>query len=163
MVGLGMKLTLTGKKAIVGGGSRGIGRAIADAFAEAGGDVAICARSEHGLRVAEAELRQHGGLAFGVLCDLGDPLAPTQFVERAASALGGIDILVNNVSGLGLGDDENGWLTNINLDLLATVRATRAATPFIEKAGGGAIINICPSLDSKECRGRCHMPPSRRP
>jgi 3-oxoacyl-[acyl-carrier protein] reductase len=137
-----MKIALEGKKAIVAGGSRGIGRAIADAFAQAGANVAICARDTNGLKTAEAELRRHGGVVFGMPCDLGDPPAAPRFVKDAGSALGGIHILVNNASGFGLSDDDDGWSASINIDLLATVRATRAALPFIEKSGGGAIINV---------------------
>ena len=75
-------------------------------------------------------------------CDLGEASAAASFVTGAAAALDGIDILINNASGLGVKDDESGWLASINVDLMATVRATQAATPFMEKAGGGIIINI---------------------
>jgi 3-oxoacyl-[acyl-carrier protein] reductase len=75
-------------------------------------------------------------------CDLGEASAAATFVTGAASALDGIDILINNASGIGVKDDESGWLASINVDLMATVRATQAAIPFMEKAGGGAIINI---------------------
>src|SRR5262245_43113201 len=98
-----MKIALEGKNAIVAGGSRGIGRAIADAFAQAGANVAVCARDTNGLKTAEAELRRHGGVVFGIACDLGDPTAVGHFVKDAGTALGGINILVNNASGLALG------------------------------------------------------------
>jgi 3-oxoacyl-[acyl-carrier protein] reductase len=75
-------------------------------------------------------------------CDLGDALAPASFVTGAAGALGGIDILINNASVFAVRNDESGWLGSINVDLMATVRATQAAIPFMEKAGGGVIINI---------------------
>jgi len=135
-------ISFAGRKVIVTGGSRGIGRSIALAFAENGADLAVCARGGEGLKAVEAELRHHGGTAVGLACDLADGPAVARFVADAASALGGVDILVNNASGLGLTDDEDGWLASINVDLLATVRATRAAVPFMEKTGGGAIINI---------------------
>ncbi|MBN9259551.1 MAG: SDR family oxidoreductase, partial [Hyphomicrobium sp.] len=64
------------------------------------------------------------------------------YVENAATTLGGIDILVNNASGFGATDDEAGWAASLNIDVLATVRASHAAIPHIEKAGGGAIVNI---------------------
>jgi 3-oxoacyl-[acyl-carrier protein] reductase len=137
-----MQISFAGKKVVVTGGSRGIGRSIAGAFAAEGAHVAICARGAEGLETAELELRQHGGKVFGMACDLGDGLAVTRYVTEAASALDGIDILINNASGIGMKDDESGWLASINVDLMATVRATRTAMPFIEKAGGGAIINI---------------------
>ena len=136
-----MEISFKGKKVVVGGASRGIGRSIALAFAGAGADVAICARGAEGLRAAEAELRQHGTKVFGRACDLGDEFQVTGFVNDAAKALGGIDILVNNASGLGMKDDESGWATSVNVDLLGTARATRAAIPFLEQAQG-SIINI---------------------
>ena len=77
-----------------------------------------------------------------MVCDLADAAAVMRFVTEAASALGGIDTLVNNASGMGLDDDEAGWLAGINVDLLAAVRASRTAVPIMDRAGGGAIINI---------------------
>ena len=79
---------------------------------------------------------------FSVPCDLGEASAPARFVTDAAKALDGLDILINNASGVGVKDDEGGWHASINVDLLATVRATQAAVPLMEKAGGGVIINI---------------------
>lgn len=136
-----MQISFKGKKAVVAGGSRGIGRSIALAFAAGGADVAICARGAEGVKAAEAELRRHGSKVFGMACDLGNGAAVTRYVGEAASALGGIDILVNNASGFGMKDDEAGWRASIDIDLLATVRATQAAVPIMEK-GGGAIVNI---------------------
>lgn len=137
-----MQISFKGKRIVVAGGSRGIGRSIALAFAEAGADVAICARGAEGVEAAVAELRRHGGTVFGMPCDLGDAEAVARFAPEAARAVGGIDVLVNNASGAGMKDDESGWLASINVDLLAAVRATRAAMPFLEQSGGGAIINI---------------------
>ena len=136
-----MQISFKGKKAVVAGGSRGIGRAIALAFAADGADVAICARGADGVKAAEAELKRYGGRAFGMACDLSDGAAVTRYINEAANALGGIDILVNNASGFGMKDDESGWLASVDIDLMATVRATQAAVPFLEK-DGGAIINI---------------------
>lgn len=137
-----MQISVKGRKVLVTGGSRGIGRSIALAFAAQGGDVAICARGAEGLDAAMVELKRHGGKAFGMPCDLAEASAAARFVTEAAQALDGIDILVNNASGLGVKDDESGWRASIDVDLMATVRATRAAIPFMEKAGGGVIINI---------------------
>ena len=139
---MAVNVSFAGKKAVVTGGSRGIGRSIALAFAGNGANLAICARGGDGLRSAEVELREHGGTVFAMACDVGDGPALTRFIEAAAGALGGIDILVNNASGVGLSDDEEGWLASINIDLMATVRASRAAVPFMERAGGGSIVNI---------------------
>lgn len=136
-----MEISFKGKKVVVGGGSRGIGRSIALAFAGSGADVAICARGPDGLKVAEAELRQHGTKIFTMACDLGDEPQVTGYVNEAAKALGGIDVLVNNASGIGMKDDESGWAASVNVDLFATARATRTAIPFLEQSQG-SIVNI---------------------
>jgi 3-oxoacyl-[acyl-carrier protein] reductase len=137
-----MNIDLSGKRAVVAGGSRGIGRAIALAFAEAGAHVSICARGPEALAKARDEIAAHGHIAHAASCDLADAAAVPRYIEAAAAALGGIDILVNNASGFGVSDDEAGWEKSISVDLLATVRATRAALPYLEKSEGGAIINI---------------------
>ena len=136
-----MKIELQGKNALIAGGSRGIGRSIALAFAEAGANVSICARGEASLRGCEAELKRFGHKVHAATCDLGDGAAVTAYVKAAAEALGGIDVLVNNASGFGASDDEAGWAASINVDLMATVRASYAALPFLEKSKGN-IINI---------------------
>jgi 3-oxoacyl-[acyl-carrier protein] reductase len=136
-----MEISFRGKKVVVGGGSRGIGRSIALAFAAEGADVAICARGPEGLEAAEAQLREHGAKVFGMSCDLGDESQVARYVNEAANALGGINVLINNASGVGVKDDESGWLASIDVDLLGTVRATRAAIPHLEKTKGN-IINI---------------------
>ena len=137
-----MNIDLGGRRAVVTGGSRGIGRAIALAFAAAGAGVSICARGAEALAAARDEIARHGGIAHAGVCDLADPAAVADYVESAAAALGGIDILVNNASGFGTTDDEAGWAVSVSVDLLATVRATRAALPYLEKSGSGAILNI---------------------
>ena len=136
-----MKIELQGRNAIVAGGSRGIGRSIALAFAEAGANVSICARGEASLRATETELRRFGHKVHATTCDLGDGPAVTAYVKSAAEALGGIDSLVNNASGFGASDDEAGWAASINVDLMATVRASYAAIPHLEKSRG-SILNI---------------------
>lgn len=137
-----MQISLAGKRAVVTGGSRGIGRSIALAFAEAGAAVSICARGRVALESTAAEIAAHGVKAHAAECDLADKDAVARYVAAAAEALGGIDILVNNASGFGATDDEAGWARSIDIDVMATVRASHAAIPFIEQAGGGAILNI---------------------
>jgi 3-oxoacyl-[acyl-carrier protein] reductase len=137
-----MNISLEGKRAIVAGGSRGIGRSIALTLAAAGANVSICARGIEGLKAAAADIGKHGGKIHWGACDLGDASSITRYVADAAGALGGIDILVNNASGFGMTDDEAGWEASLGIDLLATIRASHAAVPYIEKAGGGAIVNI---------------------
>jgi len=137
-----MNIDLAGKRAIVAGGSRGIGRAIALAFAEAGARVSICARGAERLAATRDEIAQHGGQAHSDVCDLADEMAVPRYIEEAAAALGGVDILVNNASGFGASDDEKGWAVSVSVDLMATVRAIRTALPHLEKSGSGAILNI---------------------
>ncbi len=137
-----MHFDFKGKRAVVCGGSRGIGRAIAEALARDGAAVSICARGADGLKAATDELSRHGGRVHFGACDLADGPAVTRYVGDAAAALGGLDILVNNASGFGMKDDESGWAAGINVDLMATVRASHAAIPHLEAAGGGAIVNI---------------------
>ena len=137
-----MNLSFSGKNAVVTGASRGIGRAIALGFAGCGANVSICARGAEALKKTEVELREKGTKAHAAVCDLADGPAVTRYVNEAAAALGGIDVLVNNASGFGHTDDEAGWRVSIDVDLMASVRASNAALPFLEQAGGGSIIHI---------------------
>ena len=137
-----MGISFAGKNVVVAGGSRGIGRSIALGFAAAGANVSICARGADALAIAEAELRAQGALMHAAVCDLADGAAVTRYVNEAAEALGGIDVLVNNASGFGGTDDEAGWRVSIDVDLMASVRASQTALPFLERAGGGSIIHI---------------------
>jgi NAD(P)-dependent dehydrogenase (short-subunit alcohol dehydrogenase family) len=137
-----MEISFAGKNVVVAGGSRGIGRSIALGFAAAGANVSICARGAAGLAQAETELKRHGRTVHTASCDLADGEAVRRYVSAAGEALGAIDVLVNNASGYGQGDDEAGWTASVNVDLMASVRATRAALPFLERAGGGSIVYI---------------------
>ena len=134
-----MKLELQSSNTLVAGGSRGIGRSIALAFAAAGANVAICARGETALRQTEAELAKLGVKTHASVCDLSDGAAVARWVNDAASALGGVDVLVNNASGFGTSDDEAGWAASINVDLLAAVRASHAALPWLERSQGSIL------------------------
>lgn len=137
-----MQISFKSKRAVVCGGSRGIGRSIALALAEGGAAVSICARGAEGLQKAATELGRFGQKVHSAPCDLAEATAIERYIADAAAALGGIDILINNASGFGMKDDEAGWAAGLNIDLMATVRASRAAIPHMEKAGGGAIVNI---------------------
>lgn len=134
-----MKIELTGRRALVAGASRGIGLAIARAFAEAGADVAICARSQGSLDEAASILRASGRRISARACDLSQETQVRAWVDAAAGDLGGIDILVNNASGFGRTDDEAGWTASLQIDLLAAVRASQSALPYLEKQGGSII------------------------
>jgi 3-oxoacyl-[acyl-carrier protein] reductase len=137
-----MDLGLKGKVAIVTGGSRGIGRSIALGLAAEGCHVAICARGEGKLRETEAEIRAAGVKALAVSLDVTDGSALEAFVEQTARELGRVDALVNNAGGNVQGEDDEAWLKAIDLNLMAAVRATRAAVPHMRAQGGGAIVNI---------------------
>jgi 3-oxoacyl-[acyl-carrier protein] reductase len=137
-----MQISVKGKRAVVAGGSRGIGRSIALALAEAGAAISICARGRGPLDKTSAEIAARGVKTHAGVCDLADKDAIATYIAAAADSLGGIDILVNNASGFGSTDDEDGWARSLDIDVMATVRASRAAIPFIERAGGGAILNI---------------------
>jgi len=90
---------------------------------------------------ARAEIAAHGGTAHAAVCDLADAGQIAGYIAAAAAALGGIDVLVNNASGVGIGDDDPAWQVGFSVDLLATVRASHAALPHLEK-NGGAIVNV---------------------
>lgn len=134
-----MKIDLTGRRALVAGASRGIGLAIAAAFADAGADVAICARQQSSLDEAANALKRTGRRISARACDLSQEAQVRSWVEAAAADLGGIDILVNNASGFGRTDDEAGWTASLQIDLLAAVRASQTALPHLEKQGGSIL------------------------
>jgi 3-oxoacyl-[acyl-carrier protein] reductase len=130
-----------GKRVLVAGGSKGIGRAIALGFAARGAAVSICARGPAALEATRAEIAAQGVSAHAVSADLADGAAVTGWVEAAAAALGGVDVLVNNASGFGARDTEEDWAKGLNVDVMATVRASRAAAPFL-RAARGCIVNV---------------------
>ena len=133
-------MDFTGKRVIVMGGSRGIGRSIALGFAAAGAAVSICARSARPLEAARAEIEALGTPAHAAPCDLADADAIARYVPMAAAALGGLDVLVNNASGFGQTDDEAGWAASLAVDVMAVVRGSHAAIPLL--GTGSSIINI---------------------
>lgn len=134
-----MKIDLTGRRALIAGGSRGIGLAIARSFANAGADVAICARGGESLEAAADSLKAPGRRVSARACDLSLADAVRGWVEAAAQDLGGIDILVNNASAFGRTDDEAGWAASMQVDLMAPVRASHAALPYLERQGGSIV------------------------
>lgn len=137
-----MDLGLKGKNAVVTGGSKGIGRCAALLLAAEGANVAICARGQDALDATKADLEAAGVGAFASPCDVSDATALARFMDEARQALGGVDVLVNNPSGFGMTDDEDGWRISIDVDLMATVRATQKVVPWMADAGGGAIVHI---------------------
>ncbi len=137
-----MHIDFTGKRAVICGASRGIGRSIALGFAQAGAAVSICARGAGVLESTRAELAGFGNTVHAAPCDLADAGQIAGYIAAAAGALGGIDVLVNNASGFGGSDDEAGWAASMAVDMMAVVRASQAATPFLARAAGSSIINI---------------------
>ncbi|GAA0581264.1 SDR family NAD(P)-dependent oxidoreductase [Craurococcus roseus] len=129
------------KRVVVCGGSRGIGRSVALGFAQGGAAVSICARSPGPLEETRKEIEAKGVPAHAAPCDLADGPAVLAYVEAAAQALGGIDVLVNNASGFGSQDTEEGWAAGLSVDVMATVRASRAALPHLERSRG-CIVNV---------------------
>ncbi|GAA3721198.1 3-oxoacyl-[acyl-carrier protein] reductase [Spinactinospora alkalitolerans] len=137
-----MDLGLDGAKVVVTGASRGIGRAIAQTFAEEGADLAICARSPEPLRQAADELRGTGRTVLAEAVDVADPDALHRFVERAAVELAGIDVLVSNVSGGGSATEDQ-WERNFATDLMPFVRMTEIAEPYLSVSElGGSVVLI---------------------
>jgi len=137
-----MKLGLNGKGVIVTGGTRGIGFAIADGFAAEGAKVSICGRTQSSLDTAREKLSAHGGTVHAAICDVADAAALETYINRAMSVLGELHVLINNPSGFGRTDDEDGWRKSIDVDLMAILRGSWQAAPMLEKSGGGAIIHI---------------------
>lgn len=135
-----MAKDFVGKRVIVMGGSRGIGRAIALGFAAQGASVSICARNAGPLEAARREIAALGVTAHGSSVDLADAKAIEAYVPQAVQALGGLDILVNNASGFGHADDEEGWAASLNVDMMAIVRGSHAAVPHMKP--GSSIVNI---------------------
>ncbi|MDA1075799.1 MAG: SDR family oxidoreductase [Proteobacteria bacterium] len=136
-----MDLQLKGQKALITGGTKGIGRAIAETFADEGANVSICARNQAEVEAAVAALQAKGVTAFGQSVDIGDGDALKAWIEASAEALGGIDCVVSNVSG-GNAPGEAGWRANFEHDMLGTVRCVQAAMPYLENSDNGSIVMI---------------------
>lgn len=135
-----MDLGLKGKRALVTGGTKGIGRAIAFGLAAEGADVAICARDAASVAATTAELKAQGAKAFGAALDVRDKAALERFVKTSAAELGGLDILVCNASALADGASEDAFRQAFEIDLMHTRNACEAALPFLEKSAAGSIV-----------------------
>jgi NAD(P)-dependent dehydrogenase (short-subunit alcohol dehydrogenase family) len=132
-----MDLALAGNKVMVTGASRGIGRAVAEMFAEEGCDVAICARKADGVERAVEALESRGVRAVGGVVDVADTRDLRRWVGDAAAELGGLDILVSNVSA-----QSYEWRRSVEVDVLACVELVEAALPYLVRSRAGAIVSI---------------------
>ncbi len=147
-----MDLELNNMRVAVAGGSRGIGRSIALAFAAQGASVSVCARGEAALKAMREELSSATGTSHAGVCDLARPDEIRRYIEAASAALGGLDVLVNNATGVFEPSDP--WKSCLEVDLMAAVHASQAAQPHLEQSSRGSIINISsisaymPSADS---------------
>jgi NAD(P)-dependent dehydrogenase (short-subunit alcohol dehydrogenase family) len=137
-----MDLGLKGKRVAVTGGSKGIGRAIAEGFAAEGTHVSICARNADEVAATVAALKAKGVKAFGSALDVADATALAAWVTASAGELGGLDALVCNVSALAVGDTAESWQRSFSVDMMHTVNAVQAAVPHLEKSGSGSIVLI---------------------
>jgi len=136
-----MDLNLKGNKALITGGSKGIGRAIADRLADEGCNVAICARNADEVNAAAEALSAKGVTAFGQSVDVGDADALKGWIDASAEALGGIDCVVSNVSG-GNAPGEEGWRANFEYDVLGTVRLVEGSMSHLENSDNASIVMI---------------------
>jgi 3-oxoacyl-[acyl-carrier protein] reductase len=141
-----MDLGLSGRRAIVTGGSKGLGQAIAAELLAEGAEVVICSRNEAELEATAAELRKPGGTVIAFCCDVTDPSQVAAFIKESASAMGGIDILVNNAGGARPGRFESltdtDWQEDFEVKLMSQIRCTRAALPLLRQSPAARVINI---------------------
>ncbi|TBN44069.1 SDR family oxidoreductase [Paracoccus subflavus] len=139
-----MDLGLKGLKALVTGGSKGIGRRCAEILVDEGAQVAICARTEADVKAAAAELGAHG-----TAVDVSNKAALEAWVTASAEAMGGIDIVIGNVSALAVADDEAAWQAGFEIDMMHCVRMVNAAKPWLE-ASDAASITLISSVSGRE-------------
>ena len=137
-----MDLGLTGKRAIVTGATKGIGRSIADTFADEGADVAICARNADEVAAAVEALSAKGVRATGRAVDVADGPALTAWVADVAAEFGGIDKVVANVSALAIGGEDEHWEQGFKVDIMGAVRLVNAAMPHLEESDAASIVTI---------------------
>ncbi|MEJ3654500.1 SDR family oxidoreductase [Actinomycetes bacterium KLBMP 9759] len=134
-----MDLQLTGKVALVTGGTKGIGRAVVEALADEGARVAFCARTAADVEAAEKELRDAGHDVAGSTVDVADAAALTDWVGASAERFGQVDVVVANVSALAIGRGEDNWKAGFEVDLMHTVRLCEAALPHLEQSKGSIV------------------------
>lgn len=137
-----MDLGLKGKRAIVTGATKGIGRAIAETFADEGADVAICARNGDDVAATVDALAAKGVRATGRALDVADGPALTAWVADVADELGGIDKVVANVSALAVGGDDDSWEQGFRVDIMGAVRLVNASMEHLLRSDSASIVTI---------------------
>ncbi|WP_335999039.1 SDR family NAD(P)-dependent oxidoreductase [Halorientalis halophila] len=141
------QFAVEGDTAIVTGASQGIGRSIAERFADDGADVVICSREQEKVDgVAEDINATDGGECLAIECDVTDRDAVDALVEATVEEFGGVDILVNNAGASFManfeGISENGWKTIVDINLHGTYHCTQAAGEVMREGDGGTIVNF---------------------
>jgi NAD(P)-dependent dehydrogenase (short-subunit alcohol dehydrogenase family) len=137
-----MDLGLSGRKALVTGGSRGIGRAIVESLADEGCDVALCARGQDGVDDATAAVEARGRRALGKAIDITDHEAVGAWVGDVADAFGGLDIVVGNASALAVAPGPESWRQGLETDILGNMAAVEAAMPHLRKSEVPSVVLI---------------------
>ncbi len=136
-----MDLQLTGTRVLVTGGTRGIGRAVVEAFLDEGAVVGFCARNPEEVAATQEALSGRGAVT-GTQVDVADPVALAAWVEQSAESFGGLDVVVANVSALAIPDTDENWELSLNVDVMHTVRLVKAAMPHLEQSEAASIIAI---------------------
>ncbi|WP_332671939.1 SDR family NAD(P)-dependent oxidoreductase [Aromatoleum sp.] len=134
-----MDLGLRGKKVIINGGSRGIGKAALEIFAAEGCDIAFFSRDKARVDATVAELKQHGGKVVGDAFDMNDSAAYQAWLLAAADKLGGCDVFIHNASSSGAAGTMD-WDMSFRLDMMGAVNGCQTLEPFLEKTGAGSVI-----------------------
>jgi 3-oxoacyl-[acyl-carrier protein] reductase len=135
-------LGLKGLRALVTGGTRGIGRAIVDTLVDEGAAVGFCARTASDVTGAVEALTERGGVVAGHPVDVGDADGLGRWVADAAAELGGLDIVVANVSALAIPDEPANWQASFDVDMMGTVGLVNAALPYLERSDAASIVTI---------------------